>query len=348
VKLPAYACLDGTEIMNEVRTQTYLNAGLVKTVRGFGRVCPALNDGFVSPTDDPAPWYDSDHPESAGFMGILADGVELSPVLSASSTPRLDEGAVIGAEVHGARGVLVQGWMVATDQRAMYWGERWLNEALRGTNCGCGGSDLELLSSCSLGGAPYDDDFRLLPGAKLISPPIPSPIEILSDCKTQNVQFQMQAPSPWLFSLPTVAVDDVTVVDGSGDGVVFATEDWRSEALVITVSTDAGFDDGAMITITESLDGATCPEDRVAASAIYELLDLAPESSLEIDAMRTAVTYANPTSHLNVPGFDKLSRETRVPFCWPTIPRCNTVCVYLTNETGDDVVWRVERRKREL
>jgi hypothetical protein len=76
----------GVEVANVARTLSYLRRGLGNTMQGHwilggGEVCGVLYrlnggdcllpDVFVSPTADPAPWYDPDEPGAATFLGVI-------------------------------------------------------------------------------------------------------------------------------------------------------------------------------------------------------------------------------------------------------------------------------------
>jgi hypothetical protein len=111
----------GVEVANVARTLSYLRRGLGNTMQGHwilggGEVCGVLYrlnggdcllpDVFVSPTADPAPWYDPDEPGAATFLGvILTDITGYDSTISRPYDERIGGlgGAVFGGQVRKPR-----------------------------------------------------------------------------------------------------------------------------------------------------------------------------------------------------------------------------------------------------
>lgn len=351
MRIGGFLCIGNNEVINEVRTHRYFERGVVPW-GGSQCGCPALDDGFDTPATDPAPWYDANHPESGEFGGLLADTIDLSPVVSRQVSQRLDEGSALGPEVIGSRIIEVSGAIFAASQQGMWWGEQWLKTVLRGGRCsgGCTGDEVSILPFCRDTGGPqsdYDGDFRTLFGCGLVAGPTFE--KFSEDTRTyegQLVHFQIAASSPWLFGQPVRTADGTVVASGGEDAVLVTSEGWsQGDALVITVAAGAAAVESATVDMTFSLDG-TCPEDRVATSVSYDIADLAPNSSLTIDAVHRQVRYHNPTAHRDEAGFRHVSWEGA--FCWPVVPACSSMCIRVRNTSSASLAWTVDSRKREM
>lgn len=152
------AFLNGQEIVNDARTMAYLEAGYGPTslrVSG-GCACPRIreliecnSDPYASPSSDPAPWYDASVPESADFAGFLTTDFEgLGSTYTRTSTDKITGGAVLGRLRPQPRTLTWKGLLFGRSDSAVQFGLRWLTANLRGTNCACGGEDLDILISC--------------------------------------------------------------------------------------------------------------------------------------------------------------------------------------------------------
>lgn len=340
MSLGPFICIGGYEVANLSRTTAY--GCLFQDCP-----CAALDDTYDSPETDPAPWYSSAFASSADFFGFLPRTIEPSVPTSRDVQESVSIGSVIGAEKMPGRVVEVTGWMIAADAKSMYWGKRWLTEALRGGGCDagdCQGDDLELLAYCD----GSDEAFRTLVGAKLVDGPRFNPISADAEFIIDEAQFQFASRLPWLYAPVETVVDDETVEAGDTGCALVTTDEWfQGAALSIEVAaSELAAATDLTITLTMSLDG-TCPETRVPASVTYDIASLVRSGGITIDAARREVGFANPTSKRTEPGFSLLDWGGG-SFCWPTIPACASVCVCLNNGGASDVTWRVESRAREL
>jgi hypothetical protein len=110
-------------------------------ILGGGEVCGVLYrlnggdcllpDVFVSPTADPAPWYDPDEPGAATFLGvILTDITGYDSTISRPYDERIGGlgGAVFGGQVRKPRTWTFKAGMVSADDAGAEFGLRWLTD----------------------------------------------------------------------------------------------------------------------------------------------------------------------------------------------------------------------------
>lgn len=159
--------------------------------------CALTDTGpYVSPADDPAPWYDPARPESGDFLGFWPD-VELLNPAKRVVTSRSSGGGSVSALGVGPRLVQVTGLLYAGSKAGMDWGELWLKQVLAGTD-GCDGDTLTLLPTCP----PDDVDdpstyLRELRHVALVDGPTFGDAGVHRDV-AQTVAFQLAAGDPYL------------------------------------------------------------------------------------------------------------------------------------------------------
>lgn len=201
MKLEDYVEINSVEIANANRSSDYLSAGLLTGVSVSSAVCEcaATDDGpYVSPTDDPAPWYDAAREESGEFLGLLASEIRLDPVAVRSITPKLSGGATVGRIYLRHRILSVRGIMLASSAQGMAYGERWLADVLAGRIVGCSTDTARVLLACPSGSASAQ--FRTLRRIGIVDGPTYGPAETQPECYLQEVMFQVASGVPWLFS----------------------------------------------------------------------------------------------------------------------------------------------------
>lgn len=142
-----YFDLDGVEIINVARTETYLeNAGaswfkpLFKTTN---LVTLLADDPYVDPATDNAPWYDAAVPHSAEFYGVYpldVDGLDNSSGSSAMIESILNGGQPGAVRFSSKSGVYNVILLAASSLGAAY-GRQWLSRALLGPCGSVGGCD---------------------------------------------------------------------------------------------------------------------------------------------------------------------------------------------------------------
>ena len=246
-----YASLAGTEIVNNVRTLTYLKNGLgpgsVNVHGDCGNCgncsscgcsdiitlleCPGVT-GYIDPATDDAPWYTPDIPESADFLGFYVDEFEgLNSPFTRTVTESVINGGILSRSRLGTRELRWRGYLFGATCCSVQYGYQWLTRTLARFNADCQdcfGDDLEILLCCPEANE-NNDPFRLLKGVGLTEGPL-----ILSQRKTcssgcntgcggsciYEVEFVMVAGQPYLYSEPIPVYDCVPVSQGTFDTVV--------------------------------------------------------------------------------------------------------------------------------
>ena len=157
--------LDGLEISNGARTIQYLrnNLGSDRWQIGDGcacwvltaDVCPTAPDAaacFVSPAEDPAPWYDSSIPESGEFLGVLVKDIRqwFNGEAARNVTPRISGlgGASIGPLFPNPRELQTPATLIASTCAGMEYGRRWLQYQLARLCDPCALSTARIRSFC--------------------------------------------------------------------------------------------------------------------------------------------------------------------------------------------------------
>lgn len=159
--------------------------------------CDVTDDGpYSTPSADGAPWHDTSRPESDEFLGFMALGITLDPVVIRSVSPKLSNGATIGKAYSRHRIVAFGGYLIANSAQGMSYGERWLNGVLAGQTQGCAPDTLRILLACPSGSG--SSQFRTLRQVGIVDGPNYGPAEEMPECYIQSIQFQMAAGVPWL------------------------------------------------------------------------------------------------------------------------------------------------------
>lgn len=345
MRLESYVCLGGTELVNGSRTTAY---GAHKLF--LPCPCPALeaDETYSDPATDEAPWYDADHPESVNFLGILASDITLSVPYGRSTTPMGAGGQSVGQELLRGGLVEVQGWMVATDPQAMWWGERWLTEALRGSCGGCADDDLILLPYCrdTEDEVPFTDDFRTMVGAATVAGPLWSPITA-DDCFViQSVQFQIATSKPWLLTDAYECMNHDFTPEYAGEEVscMATTSAWPGDAaMVVTVTalTDAT---DIVVTNRVSFDG-TCDDLQGMPCWSMRLPAIEAGGVFVFDGAREQVRYTDPSRKVAMQGVHLL--DFSGPITWPGVGPCTDLCSVVSVGSGEVNV-TIEVLNREM
>lgn len=156
------AYIGGLEAINEGRTLAYLQAGYgpAGLVVNAQCACPNLFDlagcadspgqtAYVSPTADPAPWYDPSVPESADFAGFYPTSFEgLGATYTRSRTKRISGGSVLGRRLAEERVITWKGFLFGRTTCAVQYGLRWLIARLSGVGCECDAEELDIMVCC--------------------------------------------------------------------------------------------------------------------------------------------------------------------------------------------------------
>lgn len=304
------AFLAGEEIVNDARTLAYLDAGYGPNglmVSG-GCACPRIReliecggDPYVSPKDDPAPWYDASIPESADFAGFLMTEFDgLGSTYTRTAVDKLTGGAVLGRLQAKGRVLSWKGFLFGRSECSVRYGLAWLTANLKGQSCVCGGEDLDLLICCPelTESAPVSgcnsveiskpavcppftepDAFRTLKNVGLIEGP-----KILSQRKTgctsncgssaclggdgsliMEVEFHLLAGNPYFYGCPVCLCVDQTfeeVLDCTTDPFWIKYDDIQIAAQQ-AANTAAGLGNPLLVCRDECPDAFDCSADVV-------------------------------------------------------------------------------------
>ncbi|MFB7496097.1 hypothetical protein ACFC09_15620 [Streptomyces sp. NPDC056161] len=244
-----YFTLGGVEVANHARLATYLET--VGSPLTSATVCKcetftAATVGdlpYTTPTEDGAPWYDPDVPESADFAGLLVlsmEGLDAHPV-KRSVTNAVTGGGSFGPARAIPRTITVTAVLLGATCCAVEYGLHWLAEVLTGCTSGeCDGDCLTLFNCCP--GAEEDPgEFearhrRSLRRVALVDGPEVTARQgdgcatgtCQSGADVITVEFTLSAATPWLYTdtMPVLEVDPP--VDTSTDCVTWClhgTED---------------------------------------------------------------------------------------------------------------------------
>ena len=144
-----YLRLCGVEIMNAARTVEYIWRAGSSRFEVLADVHPVLyhtqgfEEQFVSPSSDPAPWYDPSLPASGEFLGFLGEITEVSTPTARQVSTLARGGAQLGGYRLGPRTLTVKGFLIATTWAGQQYGREWLANAL--SSClGCGLCDSQV------------------------------------------------------------------------------------------------------------------------------------------------------------------------------------------------------------
>lgn len=231
--------LNGVQVGNGARTVGYLRRGLAGGRWELGPASPCsvlyrLNGGtclhpetFVSPTADPAPWYDSTEPGSATFLGLVLLDIEgYDSTIQRAVSPRLVglQGGSLGAQRRVPREWKFRGVMVSGDGAGAEYGLRWLTGVLQSSVCdGCASGTLKVRLSCpptdcsnDAAGEWTSYDVALTDGpheTQKYAEPDPG---FLGGCRDWVVvEFTLTAANPYLYKRP-VTRDTITFTANAG------------------------------------------------------------------------------------------------------------------------------------
>lgn len=355
--LDSYLCLGGVEVSNGYRVATYAsNIGVYGTTMGVDCQCPQLDDGFSTPTDDPAPWYEPTRPESADFLGFWMYGGELQPVTARSVGQNGHRSSTLSPLTMKGRILQGQGLMIATSAEGMYYGQSWLTEVLRGSPCAdgdCPSDDLIILPACpELPGYDESRYFRTIVNAGVVDGPVFAPT-IRRQYIAQQASFVLASTQPWLYHPATRCLDAEILADYYAAQVLscaLTTPEWMGEGTFRVELENVGNMDATDITITGqiSLDG-TCPVSGLGTSVppswSYTIPTLAPEDKLVIDGARRQVLHWDASEKFYRNGLSQV--DFTGPWRWPDVGVCTTMCMSIDIVQGE-VATTVDSFLREL
>jgi len=370
MKVEQFLCVDGVEVANGNRLRAYLRAGLgnvrgVWTVKNcdcdvlanyldpysdtYSDTYEAVLDPFTSPADDPAPWYVAANPASAEFLGVWIEDLDDRAPNGRTAKRLASGGAVITPYIPSERtaGFTVQ--LIASSERGMEYGRRWLTDVVLGGACSWEGtSEFQFLPFCPVG---LDNTrYRSFVRAATIDAPTFSPIGNVGECYVMNAVWQIAAGVPWLVgpSNPDGDANETSIDSGQTVSIMVSTDEWVGDTAV-DITIVAGIDnaDGVIVSAYPMAEGWTCPEPG-SPNTCYrvECTDLPPYAALELLASRDEANFHNPTSKTIEPAWQRTSIENNNPFLY--VPPCSSVCVQIHNGSISTIVATVATSAREL
>lgn len=184
---------------------------------------------FVSPSADPAPWYDPSFPESADFLGLWIEHIAgLDSMLSRNIDTRIAGagGGVLGPLRSMERKLDFVGMCLANTQAGMDYGIRWLTYALQGNQISqCQPSDMDIRTTDPDGYAADTGRWWLYNCGLLSGPTYDDPpIDQMPD-KMRPVKFTIASEMPWLYKRLS-AEEPTSLYDGTG---CVSICDWLTE-----------------------------------------------------------------------------------------------------------------------
>lgn len=304
---------NGIEIANYTRTLSYINAGLGPSglsSPGSGCLCTALLFGgsYVSPSADPAPWYDPAKSESTQFLGFVPWRLDLVPSMARTTGPSGIYGSSMGRLALAGNIVQGSGWLVAATQAAQEYGERWLLAALRSQSpAGCAGCDLgvaTILPACPDGSSAA---FQNLYRCGIVDYTAAQPVDDATPFTYfRQVSFQLRSELPWIFYTPAILVATTTTFPASA---TTTTGTWPGEAgIKFTINTGTVGNVGPLLIQGVVVSGNGSPY-----SFTTEVLP--PNATLTIDGATRDVALINNATGLQIGGIDYIHLTS--PFSWP-------------------------------
>jgi hypothetical protein len=171
-----------------------------------------------TPATDPAPWYDSEVPESARFFGFYAESMTgLDSTVSRTVTTRVSAfgGGVMGPLRAAERRMEFTVLLFGCDDNALDYGFRFLANQLGQQGCTtCETCDAEVRTSCVpiAGEEPTDAEWNTglwqLRGVGLVEGPLweDPPVKNLSHY-VRRARFTLASEYPWLYKCQTMCTE---------------------------------------------------------------------------------------------------------------------------------------------
>lgn len=295
----------------------------------------AIDETFVDPASDEAPWYVASRPQSADFLGVLLDDIDDRPPNTRTMTRWASGGAGVTPFTPTERTAGFTATLIAATPAGMEWGRRWVSDILSGGLCGGDASEVTFLPSC-----PDDDDpaYRRYARVGLIDPPAFTALDDdVPECEAMQVRWQIGAGVPWLLAVPEQI--DVTATLHAGESASFALDanEWNGDlAALLRVEAGTAAADDISVTAYPVPEGGTCP---IPGSPnpchAFTIPTIGAYGVVEIDSAEEEATYYNPTTKQPEPAWPLL--DFSGPWSWLTVPPCSTVCLVVTNN-GSGVV----------
>lgn len=393
-----YLALDGgtVEVANAARTLAYLRAGLANTMQGHwvigeGDLCGvlyrlnggncAIPDVFVSPTADPAPWYDASEPGSATFLGVvLLDLNGYDSTITRVVSPRIQGlgGATFSGQRRNPRTWTFRAALVSADDAGAEYGLRWLTSVLETTSCStCATGDLTVRLACPPADCSDETlgewtsyDAVLTDGPHEVEKWSPRPSDmgdVLAGCRDfVTVEWTMVAGNPFLYKAAEVCLEaEILGVDTECNNICDFLFGNSGEAHCCEVTPPARGTLGAIFTLT-SVSGMggvdlgayeTCPGTSDLAPTLSMTLSGVPANSTVIVncAQHTiAVVTTDPDTGdlVAVDGTYLLEIDPNSGIEWIEARDCDTITCFCARTShpcsqGGDTLIEISTQLRE-
>lgn len=346
MKYYPYLCMGGVELANADRTATYIGNGFAGG--GFNPTpecgCDLLVDSYYSPSSDPAPWYESTNAASEEFYGIVPERIEPLTVLGRTVAPGV-EGGFVGPLRAKPRVLTFTGTMVASSDRGMNYGVRWLNEVLAGDRCydGCAEDEVRVLPYCPPSNDPDPSSaYRRLLSTGITDGPTFTPLGGIEECKMIQVNFQLAAGQPYLFGLEEEV--DTETLSPSEVCIMVSSPDWPGDVVLSVTLTAATAATNIVLSAHRTVDG-DCVDLRGEAYWTMTIPNLEKNGIFVFDGSRRQMLYRDPSLKRYRSGLNLLSFDGPVTF--PDVPPCKDICLCATAATGT-VTMEVKSITREI
>lgn len=177
----------GQELINAARVEAYAAAGIAPQgveVRSCVGSCEGLAEalgeplGYDSPLADGPPWFDSEHPASADFAGLVPLGITglRGSTRTVEVVERAGDGGIPLPGRSSSRTIGVSALAVGRTPEGLDAGLNWLSSALHPPCAdvlpGCGGAGLDLFSAC-----PEVCEGQVDPDSPVLNYPIPGALD---------------------------------------------------------------------------------------------------------------------------------------------------------------------------
>ena len=279
---------------------------------------------FISPADDPAPWYTTTREESAEFLGLMITDVKLSSPVGRVVTPIGKGGVAIGPATDRGRTVEVEGVMFASSECGMRYGEQWISGQLRFAGL-CPATpispcylfqEMEFAPCCSSG---FPDDVsgrRSFPAIALIEGPSFEPLnEKVPQCYSEKCKFILQSTTAFMLTPGNqVIVQEPPITEATFDIDINDCDFLDGVALLIEVYAGEGSFSG-VVTVTN--------EDNFVLGE-WTITDLPAQHHAWIDG-RTYRLWVDDGNNVMVGSYDIIVPGTAYLNSWPIICGCDEV-----------------------
>lgn len=348
--------VDGVEVSNGARTTQYLRTGQGGlgfqvgpagggcdcSVQWRGLGCETQEECFISPAEDPAPWYDPDVPASGEFLGMLVPDMRawFNGLAQHNVTARLSGlgGASIGPLHQLERDLQTEATLCASTQRGVEYGRRWLQQVLSRFCDPCHLSVAELRSSCPPCDGSDDEEGQwfvyetALTAGHTIAVTPPAGGGPIGCQQIMPISLTLTAGNPYLYKLPIVCASGSLNPENCGPDCLSFCH-WFSDqppavectidppvigvlASVLTITAGHGMSDLTVSILSD------CGSSASEALATLNVPYLPAGSVLIIDSALETVTYTGPDG-VTIDGIGFIALPFGQGMPWLAIGDCN-------------------------